>query len=192
MMDVDALLRDLKDRSRISDLIGPSSWSTVQREFPGVAFERWIDVVGALIAEGIGSRGVLNFVQASPSVARLTGIEAALAVGEIARRVAKSAGRQSAVALIAASARAAAKTADQAAFHGWLQVLATLAEQAPAAVMPLLQRTELVLSVLDPDALRSWVQIGLRLTAEHPSRALPISRSPMQTHCVSSSKRLAM
>jgi uncharacterized protein YegL len=172
MTDVDALLRDLKDRSRISDLIGPSSWSTVQREFPGAAFERWIDVVGPLIAEGIGSRGLLNFVQASPSVARLMGIEAALAVGEIARQVAKSAGRQSAAALIAASARAAAKTADQAAFHGWLRVLATLAEQAPAAVMPLLQRTELVLSVLDPDALRSWVQIGLRLTAKRPEQSI--------------------
>ena len=66
MMDVDALLRDLKDRSRISDLIGPSSWSTVQREFPGVAFERWIDVVGALIAEGIGSRGSVEFCTGEP------------------------------------------------------------------------------------------------------------------------------
>jgi hypothetical protein len=169
MTDVDALIRDLLERSRISDLIAPSSWSTVQREFPALALERWIDVVGGLIDGGVGSRGVLNFVQASPSVARLIGVEAALAVGKVARQVTAFAGAEAAAALIAASACAAGR---KAAFHTWLEVLAIVAEQTPAAVMPLLQRTEFVLSVLSPDALRSWALAGLRLTAGHPEQSI--------------------
>ena len=172
MTGADALIQDLLDRSRISGLIGPSSWSTVQHAFPGLAFERWIDVMEGLIDGGLGSTTVLNFVQASPSVARLMGIEAALAVGKAARQVAASAGGQAAAALIAASARAAGHAANEAAFRTWLEVLAAVAEQAPAAVAPLLHRTELILSVLAPEALRSWVLVGLRLTAGHPERSV--------------------
>ncbi len=172
MTEVDALIQDLLDRSRISDLIGANSWSTVQREFPGIDFERWIDVVGGLIDGRVGSRAVLNFVQTSPSVARQLGVEAALAAGKIAGQVAAFAGREAAVGLIEASARVSEKATDEAAFHTWLMVLATVAEQAPAAVMPLLHRTEFILSVLSPDALRSWVQIGLRLTARHPEQSI--------------------
>ena len=69
MTGADALIRDLLDRSRISGLIGPGAWSAVQRAFPGLAFERWIDVMEGLIDGGLGSATVLNFVQASPSVA---------------------------------------------------------------------------------------------------------------------------
>jgi len=172
MTSADALIQDLLDRSRISGLIGPSAWSTVQRAFPGLAFERWIDVMEGLIDGGLGSTTVLNFVQASPSVARLMGIEAALAVGETARQVAASASGQTAAALIAASTRAASRAADEAAFNNWLEVLANVAEQAPVAVAPLLHRTELILSMLGPEALRSWVLVGLRLTAGHPEQSV--------------------
>jgi nitric oxide reductase NorD protein len=172
MTGADALIRDLLDRSRISGLIGPSSWSTVQRAFPGLAFERWIDIMEGLIDGGLGSTTVLNFVQATPSVARQMGIEAALAVGKTARQVAASAGSPAAAALIASSTRAAGQAANETAFRTWLEVLATVAEQAPAAVPPLLHRTELILSVLGPGALRSWVMVGLRLTAGHPERSV--------------------
>ena len=172
MTSAGALIRHLLDRSRISGLIGPSSWSTVQRAFPGLAFERWIDVMEGLIDGGLGSTAVLNFVQASPSVARLMGVEAALAVGNTAQRVASSAGGPAAAALIAASTRAAGQVADEAAFRTWLEVLATVAETAPEAVAPLLHRTELILSALGPDALRSWAVVGLRLTAGSPEQSV--------------------
>lgn len=172
MSAADALIQGLMDRSRISGLIGPTAWSTVQRVFPGPAFERWIDVMEGLIAGGLGSTTVLNFVQATPSVARLIGIEAALAVGNTASRVAALAGSQAAATLIAASAHAAARATDETAFRTWLDVLASVAEEAPAAVLPLLHRTELILSVLTPDALRSWVLAGLRLVAGHPERSV--------------------
>lgn len=172
MTGADALIKGLLDRSRISGLIGPSSWSTVQRGFPGLAFERWVDVMERLIDAGLGSATVLNFVQASPSVARLMGIEAALAVGETASQVAASAGSQAATGLIAASAHAAGQAADEAAFRTWLEVLASVAQQAPAAVAPLIHRTELILSALAPEALRSWVLVGLRLAAGHPERGV--------------------
>ncbi len=172
MRGADALIQGLLDRSRISGLISPASWSTVQRAFPGPAFERWIDVMEGLTAGGLGSTTVLNFVQATPSVARLLGIEAALAVGNTASRVAAFAGSQAAAALIAASARAAARATDEAAFRTWLEVLASVAEHAPAAALPLLNRTELILSALAPDALRSWALAGLRLVAGHPERSV--------------------
>lgn len=172
MTSADALIRHLLDRSRISGLIGPSSWGTVQRAFPGLAFERWIDVMEGLIDGGLGSTAVLNFVQASPSVARLMGVDAALAVGKAAQRIASSAGGPAAAALIAASARAAGQVADETAFRTWLEVLATVAETAPAAVAPLLHRTELILSALGPDALRSWAVVGLRLTAGSPEQSI--------------------
>ena len=173
MTSADALIHALLDRSGISGLIGPTSRSAVQHAFPGVAFEHWIDVMEGLIDSGLGSTTVLNFVQASSSVARLIGIEASLDVGKTARQVAASAGSQAAAALIAASAHAAGKAADEAAFRTWLEVLATIAEQAPLAVLPLLERTELILSVLGPEALRSWVLAGLRLAAGHPERGVP-------------------
>ena len=172
MTGADALIRDLLDRSRISGLIGPNAWSAVQRAFPGRTFERWIDAMEGLIGGGLGSTAVLNFVQASPVVARVIGIETALAVGKTARQIAASAGDQAAAALIAASARAAGQAADEAAFRTWLEVIAAVAEQAPAAVLPLLHRTELILSVLGPEALRSWVLVGLRLTAGHPEQGI--------------------
>ena len=172
MSDADALIQGLLDRSRISGLIGPTSWNTVQRAFPGHAFERWIDVMEGLIAGGLGSTTALNFVQATPSVARLIGIEAALAVGDTADQIAAFAGSEAAAALIAASAHAAEQVTDEPAFRNWLEVLVSVAEQAPAAVLPMLHRTELILSVLAPDALRSWVLAGLRLVAGYPERSV--------------------
>lgn len=172
MNGADALIRGLLDRSRISGLIGPSSWSTVQRAFPDRGFERWIDVMEGLIDGGLGAAAVLNFVQTSPSVARLMGVEAALAVGKAARRISSAAGGQPAAAVIGASARAAGHAADEAAFRTWLELLETIADTAPESVAPLLHRTELILSTLSPDAFRSWALVGLRSAAGHPERRI--------------------
>lgn len=172
MSSVDGLIRDLLDRSRISGLIGAGSWKTVQRAFPGASFERWIEVLRSLIDAGLGSGAILNYVQASPPVAQLVGADAAFATGKAARKVAASAGGQAAATLIATSARAAGHAADEAAFRAWLEVLAKVAEQAPAAVVPLLHRSDRILSALGADALRAWALTGLRLAERRQDQGL--------------------
>ena len=164
----DALIKGLLERSRVSGLIGTTSWGAVQRAFPGLAFERWIDVLDGLIDGGLGSAAVLNFVQASPSVARLIGIDSALSVGITARRV----GRRNGAALVAASVRAAERAVDQAAFRTWLNMLELVAAEAPAAIPPLLHRTELILATLEASAFRSWVLAGLRTSAGNTERSV--------------------
>ena len=65
-------------RARLPELIGESTWSSIEKSFHEDEFDRWVDGLERLIAAEAGASAVINLAQASIVSAKHFGAEAAL------------------------------------------------------------------------------------------------------------------
>jgi hypothetical protein len=133
-----------------------------RRVFPEDIQARWLGNCRMLSDAGLGQAVVLAYARHAPAVAAAVDVETALAMAERVKDLAFTAGRQAALALPAASARAAARLPDAAAFQAWMALVLRLARDMPESMADLLDRTDRILAHLDVHGLEAWAIGGIR------------------------------
>ncbi len=140
--------------------------------FPDDAAARWLRARRKLIDAGYGKRVSDAYARHSLAVARITGPEPAIELGDLVSVVAIKAGRRAAELLCAASERAASHLDDLQRFRSWLSLMQRFTALAPESVETVLGRMDELLSQLNVSRLEAWLLAGVRSAGSDAERRL--------------------
>ncbi|WP_040609137.1 nitric oxide reductase activation protein NorD [Pseudooceanicola batsensis] len=153
----------------------PSLSAASRAAFPGDGLAALSAARERLANAGYGGEVPRVFEAAACQVAELHGPETALALGPAASRIAIRA-QPRVAALFLDTAVAMARKLDTETFARWLEVMLSLLRPAPAIVLPLLERMDMLIERLGLDMLEAWVATGMRFAANDAERRMAFFR----------------
>jgi hypothetical protein len=159
-----SLSRLRKDRS-------PSDPVDVAAAFPEDIRPKWLTACRRLAGAGYGETVASAYVATGPAIARMASPLNAVDLADTVSSAAIKSGRKAAALVPHAAVIVAGKVGE----HGlrrWLRLIDQAIGTAPESIATILEQTEMLLGILDLDALESWLRIGFRFSEEDPKRRL--------------------
>lgn len=172
MTNQQRIIGELLKRANVTENLAPSTWQHIRRNFSGEELELWLEHLQELLDSGASSDHILNFVRASTAIAQQVGPSPALALGPTSILILRLAGPAALNSMLAHVPRAASLLKHGDALQFWFSCLRELAENAPAGVKPVCDRTDTLLSQLDIHGFRSWLVAGISGASENPDRQI--------------------
>jgi hypothetical protein len=143
-----------------------------KKYFPKEYFPHWQAVCNKLSDAGYGAVIPLSYIRHSPKLVKLLNAEVAINLASVVSLAAIKVNRAAAEMLPKVAVIAARDIKSVAGFITWINVIEELVKLAPESVLPVLERTQKILTTLTPDQFRSWVLAGLRSTGEDTLRQI--------------------
>ena len=140
--------------------------------FPPQYVALWVRVCNKLENAGYGSLIPLSYVRHSPKLTKYISPEAAINLATSVSLAAIKVNRAAAELLPKAAVIVAHELRSTAAFNSWLTTIEELIQAAPESVLPVLERTQKIITTLTPEQFKSWVLAGLRSTGEDTLRQI--------------------
>ncbi len=140
--------------------------------FPDESFQQWERACNKLSHAGYGSLIPLSYVRESPQLAQLLNPQVAINFATLVSLAAIKINRAAAELLSKSAVIAAQKLDTIPAFASWVETIEELIKLAPESVLPVLERTQKILSTLTADQLQSWALAGLRSTGDDKLRQI--------------------
>lgn len=165
----------LDNYSKVLDSLGPhgremvqSVWLEASRTFTPQGLTRYLEGAREISAAGLGWSVALTYLRETPAIARDIGEAAAFAGIDAALAIYARTDARTAEQVFATVPVAARRLRDGALYEAFLDFLRELAEQAPAAIAPILQRLDRLLEQLGFDGLRRWALLGVQSHMRDP------------------------
>jgi hypothetical protein len=143
-----------------------------KKYFPKEYFSHWQAVCNKLSDAGYGAVIPLSYIRHSPKLVKSLNAEVAINLASVVSLAAIKVNRAAAEMLPKVAVIAAHDIKSVAGFITWINVIEELIKLAPESVLPVLERTQKILTTLTPDQFRSWVLAGLRSTGEDTLRQI--------------------
>ncbi|MDW3094593.1 MAG: VWA domain-containing protein [Gammaproteobacteria bacterium] len=140
--------------------------------FSGEYFHQWEQACNKLANAGYGSLIPLSYVRESPKLANLLSAEIAINFVSLVSLSAIKLNRAASELLPKSAIVAAQKLSTIPEFLSWVSTIEVLIKAAPESVLPVLERTQKILTTLTPEQFRSWALAGLRSTDEDKNRQI--------------------
>ncbi len=140
--------------------------------FPGESFQQWERACNKLSHAGYGSLIPLSYVRESPQLAQLLNPQVAINFATSVSLAAIKVNRAAAELLSKSAVIAAQKLGTIPAFTSWVATIEELIKEAPESVLPVLERTQKILSTLTSVQFQSWALAGLRSTGDDKLRQI--------------------
>ena len=140
--------------------------------FPAQYVSLWERVCNKLESAGYGSLIPLSYVRHSPKLTKYISPEAAINLAACVSLAAIKVNRAAAELLPKSSVIVAHELRSTAAFNSWMATIEELIQAAPESVLPVLERTQKIVTTLTPDQFKSWVLAGLRSTGDDTLRQI--------------------
>ena len=134
--------------------------------FTKSSFPHWKQACEKLESAGYGTLIPLSYARHSPKLVDLLDSKAAIELATIVSLAAIKVNRAASELLPKAAVIAAHELHSIPAFNTWVNTIQELILSAPESVLPVLERTQKLMSILTPDQFRSWVLAGLRSCGE--------------------------
>ncbi len=143
-----------------------------KKYFPNEHISDWETACHKLSDAGYGKIIPLSYIRYSPKIVQPINADAAINLASVVSLAAIKINRAAAEMLPKIAVTVAVETKSYDGFNTWLNIIDQLIKEAPEAVLPVLERTHKILSILTPQQFRSWILAGLRSTANDTSRQI--------------------
>ncbi len=143
-----------------------------RESFPVHLVNVWVEACHKLANAGYGALIPIAYARYSPKLAVTLQPEAAINLVSLVSLAAIKVNRAAAELLPKAALEAATECKSTTDFSVWQITIEELVHTAPESVLPVLERTKTILSVLTTDQFRSWVIAGLRSTGDDTLRQI--------------------
>ncbi len=140
--------------------------------FPEEYFSHWEIACNKLMDAGYGSIIPLSYARHSPKLVKPLNAQTAINFAAIVSLAAIKVNRAAAEMLSKVAVIAAHELHSVSGFITWANVIEELIRSAPESVLPVLERTQKILSILTAEQFRSWVLAGLRSTGDDTLRQI--------------------
>lgn len=140
--------------------------------FPKQYHEYWERACNKLAHAGYGALIPLSYARHSPKLVKLINSEVAINLAATVSLAAIKVNRATAELLPKAAVIAASELRTSHAFSSWATTIEELIQHAPESSLAVLERTQKIVTTLNPDQFRSWVLAGLRSTGDDALRQI--------------------
>lgn len=134
--------------------------------FPNEYYPHWERACNKLVHAGYGSLIPISYARHSPKLVNALNPEAAINLAAAVSLAAIKVNRTAAELLPKAAVVAAQEVQSVLAFTSWLNTIEELILSAPESVLAVLERTQKIMTTLNPQQFKSWVHAGLRSTGD--------------------------
>ncbi len=134
--------------------------------FPNEYYPHWERACNKLVHAGYGSLIPISYARHSPKLVKALNPEAAINLAAAVSLAAIKVNRTAAELLPKAAVVAAQEVQSVLAFTSWLNTIEELILSAPESVLAVLERTQKIMTTLNPQQFKSWVHAGLRSTGD--------------------------
>ncbi len=134
--------------------------------FPNEYYPHWERACNKLVHAGYGSLIPISYARHSPKLVNALNPEAAINLAAAVSLAAIKVNRTAAELLPKAAVVAAQEVQSVLAFSSWLNTIEELILSAPESVLAVLERTQKIMTTLNPQQFKSWVHAGLRSTGD--------------------------
>ena len=140
--------------------------------FPNEYYPLWETACNKLSHAGYGALIPLSYARHSPKLVKIISPEAAINLAASVSLAAIKVNRAAAELLPKAAVIAAQEYKSTQAFSTWLSTIEEVICNSPESLLPVLERTQKIVSTLTSVQFRSWVLTGLRSTGEDVLRQI--------------------
>ena len=134
--------------------------------FPNEYYPHWERACNKLVHAGYGSLIPISYARHSPKLVNALNPEAAINLAAAVSLAAIKVNRTAAELLPKAAVVAAQEVQSVLAFTSWLNTIEELILSAPESVLAVLERTQKIMTTLNPQQFKSWAHAGLRSTGD--------------------------